>query len=84
MAKLEVKAMKQENLFHEGKSRYYVQMTSGKKTVVINLGETTFRKVIDVINEETLGAAKVEEMKITSASDKLGKNEIKKQMVQRK
>lgn len=65
MSKLTVKAITQENLFEIGKNRYYVQMTNEKgKTVTINLGESTYKKIVEVLNNEAEKTVKNEKDKM--------------------
>lgn len=50
MAKLEVKAVKQENLFHQGKERYYIQILNSKnEQLTISVGMSTYNKLLDVL-----------------------------------
>lgn len=64
MAQLEVRALEQDNLFHEGKKRYYLQIASKSKNVVINVGEGTFKKVLELVQNESDKSTKNEKDKL--------------------
>nr|WAE43730.1 MAG: hypothetical protein [Microviridae sp.] len=52
---LTVKCVKQPNMFDDGKFKYYIVFRKGAEQHVINVGETTYEKVlsltIDTINK---------------------------------
>nr|WAE43737.1 MAG: hypothetical protein [Microviridae sp.] len=58
------KALKQDNLFEEGKCKYYIQFAKGKKMFAINVGETTYNKLIDLLVEESKEIVKNEKAKL--------------------
>lgn len=48
---LEIKVMKQENLFDEGKYKYYLKISKGDLMKIINIGEQTYNDVNKLITE---------------------------------
>ena len=50
--KIEIKLLSQDNLFEEGKKKYYIQFKTDKGQHVINVGETTFKKVEELTKND--------------------------------